>query len=355
MLDHACLACKSSAADEWLVRFLEESSRSTDGGHQDSSSCTFIRVWYRDDGDQDSPPGRRQQQVYSCDLLDMPNFAYSYALALFRLSQDQEDQEDQQRFKNKADAALQVAISKFPNIVSLLLDANEVDTVGRSFRRDWITVLDFTTVYQGTVEYRWTQASFSGGDTIVRVATLQAVHAMSRIFVQQSAKLWNEDAVLQFVFDNLVALQQKHHHQPHQLQDDGFSPSPALMRYSNAKASDYSSSDYENGNHQLRQQLLPPDLNIVDPGLVAHAMIVEPNRRRLVRRPRDRGDAEGGGANNQDVAQWFVGRGRAANVHRPWLGGPTTLVDPDWPMLEVFWRSFLPWNRVEGVAPPVRR
>ena len=40
---------------------------------------------------------------------------------------------------------------------------------------------------------------------------------------------------------------------------------------------------------------------------------------------------------------------------QPILGGPPTgLVDPDLPLVEVFWRSFLPWNHVEGVPPPNR-
>jgi hypothetical protein len=35
-------------------------------------------------------------------------------------------------------------------------------------------------------------------------------------------------------------------------------------------------------------------------------------------------------------------------------GPPTGIVDPDWPIAEVFWRSLLPWNHVEGVPPPRR-
>ena len=35
-------------------------------------------------------------------------------------------------------------------------------------------------------------------------------------------------------------------------------------------------------------------------------------------------------------------------------GPPTVIIDPDLPLLEVFWRSALPWAHVEGVAAPNR-
>ena len=44
------------------------------------------------------------------------------------------------------------------------------------------------------------------------------------------------------------------------------------------------------------------------------------------------------------------------NMHGGILAGPPTeIVDPDWPIMEVFWRSFMPWAHVEGVAPPPNR
>ena len=30
-------------------------------------------------------------------------------------------------------------------------------------------------------------------------------------------------------------------------------------------------------------------------------------------------------------------------------GPPTERIDPDWPLLEIFWRSALPWAYVDGV------
>ena len=31
-------------------------------------------------------------------------------------------------------------------------------------------------------------------------------------------------------------------------------------------------------------------------------------------------------------------------------GPPTERIDPDWPLLEIFWRSALPWTYVDGVS-----
>ena len=39
---------------------------------------------------------------------------------------------------------------------------------------------------------------------------------------------------------------------------------------------------------------------------------------------------------------------------RNFFGPATTIIDPDLPLLEVFWKSALPWARVEGVPPANR-
>jgi hypothetical protein len=113
-----------------------------------------------------------------------------------------------------------------------------------------------------------------------------------------------------------------------------------MLRYASCDPS-----DYEN-----KIQMLPPDMNVIDPGLIVHAMEVNTNRPRLIRRmPRGGGGAAAAAA----ALQEHGANGLPANRQRL-LGPPTQVVDPDWPMAEVFWRSFLPWNRVEGL-PPARR
>jgi hypothetical protein len=63
-LDHYALACNSSQLDQWLVN-LVESDR--------------INIRYRD---------MRTSKTYRCGLLDLPNWAFSYALSLFRLQSE---------------------------------------------------------------------------------------------------------------------------------------------------------------------------------------------------------------------------------------------------------------------------
>jgi hypothetical protein len=106
--------------------------------------------------------------------------------------------------------------------------------------------------------------------------------------------------------------------------------SPALMRYARCDPSDYND----------KFQTMPADANPLDAGLVARALTVDPNRPRLMQRmPR-------GGADELELA---ANRGAAALA-----GPPTQVIDPDWPLMEVFWRSALPWAHVEGVHPPRR-
>ena len=39
-------------------------------------------------------------------------------------------------------------------------------------------------------------------------------------------------------------------------------------------------------------------------------------------------------------------------AHQAAAGGRAQMIDPDLPLVEVFWRSLMPWNEVEGVGPP---
>ena len=104
-------------------------------------------------------------------------------------------------------------------------------------------------------------------------------------------------------------------------------------------------------------QTLPADAAPVDPGLVAHALVMDPRRGRLVRN-NQRGAARQGEHNNDGFGMRMLDADGnpvpAASRRQPLLGPPTHHVDPDWPLVEVFWRSFLPWNHVDGVPPPRR-
>lgn len=285
-----------------------------------------IQIWYR------------EEKSYQCELRTLPNWAYSYALALFQLHRlldltAYEDTSESEDAKLKADRAIQMALNRFPNVVGQLLSRLEVDTTGRSFRRDWVSVLDVAASRSRQLSRHW---HADCDNAVVLSATLQTCELVTKIFVHQSAKLWSEEEVLQWLYDNLTTLQSKSG-----ADERPPPPNPAVMRYAGVDPADYDN----------KVQMLPEDANIVNPVFLEHAMIMHPNLPRFVRRQARR---QGQGdeladhdRNDLDANGNRLDRGR-------FLGPPTQIVNPDWPMLEVFWRSILPWNRVEGIPPPRR-
>ena len=85
---------------------------------------------------------------------------------------------------------------------------------------------------------------------------------------------------------------------------------------------------------------MPAEANPLDPGLTAHAMNVVTNRPRFMQRVAQ-------GAEDDQMMEII-----ANAQQRGFAGPPTERIDPDWPLLEVFWRSALPWAHVEGVERP---
>jgi Transcriptional repressor TCF25 len=268
-----------------------------------------------------------------CGLRDLPNWSYSYALALFQLHRaidfaDNEEESSNESFelRDKADTAIQEAMGRFPSVIGALLQGLEVDTTGRSFQRDWITVLDFATERARHLAQAWYNTSSI--DTVALSATMQTCDRVVRIFVQENSRLWADDAVLQWMYDNLKILQQKARSSGHTNLPP--CPSSAILRYATADPADY--------DNKIQQ--LPPEANVLDPNALAYAMVIDPNRPRFLRHRAPRADDEPDELLFDDNWNPIV--------------LPTNAVDPDWPMLEVFWRSFLPWNHVVGIPPPRR-
>jgi hypothetical protein len=271
-----------------------------------------VSVFYKDD---------TSSEGYQCGLLDLPNWAYSYALALYRINQNDPSPE----LEAKANNAIKTALSRFPSVLEELLHKNEVNVTGRSFQIDWPSVLGYARDLSGKVLNKLSDAA--AADPVVRACTQQAYELIVRIFIQQNFKLWSADHVLKWMYRNLKDLKDTK-------DDDGLIPlSPALMRYARSDPS----------NYEDKFQTMPAEANPLDPGLVAHALTVDTNRPRFMQRMH-RG--EGMAADGLDFA---------ANQQGAMLAGPPTeIIDPDWPLLEVFWRSALPWAHVEGVPPPQR-
>jgi hypothetical protein len=227
--------------------------------------------------------------------------------------------------EQKSKSAIKTALGRFPSVLDLLLHVNEVDISGRSFQTDWPSVLAYTANRSRELLNAWSRSGVN--DPVVRACTSQAYDVIVRIFVKQNHKLYGSEAVLRWIYDGVSELKGSGSGSP-------VPPlSPALMRYARSDPSDY----------EDKFQTMPAEANPLDPGLLVHALAMDPNRPRLLQRmPRDDGEDD-----EIDFAAQQLGAAALA-------GPPTQNVDPDWPLMEVFWRSALPWNHVEGV-PPARR
>ncbi|KAL3775030.1 hypothetical protein ACHAWO_007215 [Cyclotella atomus] len=293
--------------------------------------CDLIKVHYKD------PLTSRH---WVCDLKDMPGWAFSYALALYRLANndDCEDEEMQQ----KADDALVDALTKFPLVLPKLLAMNKVNTQDRSFIMDWPKVLPFFTAesddaIEGTVQDR--------------VAKGAGIHLV-RIFVQRHHKLWAGDNVIQWMFKCADMVVDKISKPPPGGKneeaeaaaaanaEDGNNQAgathltskfhPSLVRYAQ-----FDPSEYEDAFRTL-----PPEAIALDPNIIAPAMEFNANRRgRFLRRAQLPEEMMQGG--REGLMMRLVGDNMGLEM-----------LDPDSPLLQLYLQSLLPWNQVDGVAPP---
>ena len=257
-------------------------------------------------------------ETHVCELRAMPNWAFSYALALYRKSHwdevDNETDNNTESMDQKAKAALDYALSHCPFIPRMMLEKNNVNLKARSFQADWPFVM-------GPL------------DEIERNAN-QGVDKIAAIFVERNYKLWSGDDVLKWMYDGCHRLLQK----KEEGQLNTHCPSLALLRYLEFDPIDFQDSF----------QRIPLEANPLDPGLMDAALHYTPNRRRFLRMNRGQGGGLDGGMDLEMVGrqgpQRLLGTGRDG----------MDLIDPDLPLLEVFLRSLLPWARVDGVLAPNR-
>jgi hypothetical protein len=142
-------------------------------------------------------------QHLSCRFVDMPNWAFSYALALYRLYEDgQSDdndtlnvgEEDPCHGRAAADDALVHALSRFPGILHKLLVAMNIvknNSPGRysfhsgSSNLDWSTVLPaFNDAARIDKDSKEDHIAGGGGKTL------------RNIFVKRCHNLWKEESVV---------------------------------------------------------------------------------------------------------------------------------------------------------------
>lgn len=300
----------------------------------------------------------------------MPNWSYSYAFALYRKSLyvgDEYEDESQEKNGNinddgedvehatdneiakeksisqQADDALDAALCRFPFIPRLLLEKNNVNvTTARSFQTDWPEVI-------GPLE------------KINYACNTTSVEKIASIFVERSYKLWSGEDIQKWLYQGCQRVvkirslvedaklsgeggvgEGEAAQATTSLSSDPYSPSPSLDRYLKVDPMDYHDS--------FRR--IPVDVNPLDPGVRDAALNYTPNRRRFLRmnhmRQGGRGGNNEGGIDLETIAR------RQQEMMATLLGAGRdgmAVIDPDLPLAEVFWRSMMPWARVEGVPP----
>jgi hypothetical protein len=289
ILDHFVLLANTDEDDEWLIEFIESNK---------------VGIFYHDDDNSNE---------YECGLESLPNISFSYALALYRTHQKQPSPEAEQKAKD----SMKNALRKFPSVFEKLLLKNEVNMSGQSYQ----TALEYT---NGRSTAMLNLPPEAENDTMIQSRISQAFELIVRIFVDANYKLWSSTNLHRFMLASLLELVR-----------EGFSESvvplhPAILQYAASDPADFVD----------RIQTMPAEANPLDRGLVAHAINVDPNRPRFMQRMPNAGRGEAFldmGGNPQGLA---------------FAGPPTENIDPDWPLMEVFWRSALPWAHVEGVEPP---
>lgn len=301
----------------------------------------LIKVYYKD---------QLTDRDHCCELKDMPGWAYSYALALYRLANSDDYCQDELT-QQLADDALIDAFTKFPLVLPKLLGMNKVNTQDRSFLMDWPKILPYFTADvsedvspEGSVQ-----------DRVTRGAGIHLV----RIFIQRNHQLWARDKVIQWMYrcadtfvqkmddtfgkidqqegglvessvesvqpqDNKLHLRSKFH--------------PSLARYGQFEPSEYEDAF----------RTFPPEAIALNPNIIAPAMEFNPNRRgRLFRRGQPMPEEmQNMGANDGDLMlrlREVLGIGDDDRLE---------MLDPDAPLIQLYLQSLLPWNQVEGVRRP---
>ena len=250
----------------------------------------------------------------------MPNWSFSYALALFR--KEQESLEEDCKGASKSQSAIEAlkdAILKFPYIPSLLLEKNKVNTTGRSFQMDWPSTLG-----------RLQESPNANIEEYV------AVQKIVNVFIDRSHKLWAGNGVVKLLHDacgsatrtlDNIELESK----------EKYEEPKVLQRYMK-----YDPVDFQDSFRHI-----PADANPLDPGLVNVALEFRPNGRRMLNRRRI------GQMNGAQIDQEIDG-GQELNTMLGTGRRGMTVIDPDEPLAQLFLQSLIPSVRVDGVPPAQR-
>ncbi|KAL3943995.1 MAG: hypothetical protein SGBAC_001948 [Bacillariaceae sp.] len=247
---------------------------------------------------------------YECKLEFLPNLAYSYALALYRTFQREKNTESEEKAKD----AMKRALLNFPSVFERILSKNDIDVSSGKFQHGLQYTRDRSILVLNAV------SSGAENNAEIQSRITQAYELTVRIFVNANYKHWSLSHIHAFMLSCIEGLG-----------EEPVTPlNPALLRYANCDPNDFVDTF----------QTMPAEANPLDRGIVAHAMNVQTNRPRFIQR------AAQGGRDDRMMEMM-------ANAQQQGFAGPPTeMIDPDLPLLEVFWRSALPWAHVEGVERP---
>ena len=242
-----------------------------------------------------------------CELLDLPNWAYSYGLTLYKLHLSTEDQEQSESLLQRANEALKNAVNRYPSIPQLLLEKNKVDVRGRSCNVDWPTVM--VKLFRRTTTYNEKN----------NLTDLESANHIIQIFVQRNYKIWNNDNIIKWLYEgcNNATLLTDRDEMP-------LKPiPPALSRYKRCNPSDY---------EDRFINTLPADVNPLNPELVGPAVAFDPNRR-PIRRQRfqhlQQQQQNGGALDEVALQQMMMAAAERGEVG---FGPDQVILDPDMPM-----------------------
>lgn len=294
ILDFYVLAINSLECNKFIIELVEYN----------------LPIYYLDKKDSNL------SSLQKCDLLSMPNWAYSYSLSLHRYNVSN----DTLSTSENHNTALQVAICTYPSIVSRLLLKNKIDINSRTTNLfDWGGVLPKLNSYFEKEEEK-------------RIETIPVLEKIIDIFIAKNASLWSSQDVLLWLYETCVQVVSKKEKEekdfqnsqseyPLEATEDTTITITALNRYKSCDVSDYTD----------QVTTLPAELNLLDERLVAPALAFDPNRRRLL-------PQHVGAHGMQQDGQWMWNNHQQEHYNR---------IDLDDPMLEVFLRSLLPWNSAQ--------
>lgn len=347
-LDYFALATRRDIHLDFLINLIE------------SNTITIMNI----DLDEETS----LEVINSCDLVQMPNWSYSYALALYLREQQREidgvdnsnnyDDGEEDGNDHLSDVQLQKALMLYPSVLLGLLEINQVDVKSHSFNseNDWPTILP----------------EFKTYSNLKRSSSSTAVGKIIQIFIKRNHTLWKHDNIVTWLSRNCKAVVEK-------LQTEGdkkLSSLPpetaeaqeeekespqeksiknihkAIDRYRTCDPNDYSD----------RFQTLG-DMNFINEAFIGPALIWNPMRQGQQGRMANVNRRGGNNAaiNRHHFQQHQAQQQQMLEMQRLMLAQQqeaemgTVVLDPDSPLMELFWRSFLPWSRVQGVRHQAER